>query len=287
MKNMRKLIISAAIILILISVYRLSEAVFGSPQVKPVTTIAVATTPTPGSKVFLASTTPTPDPTPQSTPTPTIVSTGTFEPLKIRIVKHQPDQFRKGAISAEEFSAIEQAIKNIPWSLNSNPKAAANEDYAAIVKACEESGVHDLLTDLVTEAVSNDYQPNNEAANSAYTAELNSDFEKGDQNGDSHGKSSGKTTAGDGTTVDSGSNSGVSEAPGQPNATSASPAERPASTEVVRSKISHGRHRLTVRHRIVDVKTQLLALWHQSLAEAEKSPKPTPMLDAGAKEPRK
>ena len=70
------------------------------------------------------------------------------------------------------------------------------------------------------------------------------------------------------------------EPPGQPNATSASPAERPASTEVVRSKIGHGRHRLTVRHRIVDVKTQLLAhCGIGSLAEAEKSPKPTPMLE--------
>jgi hypothetical protein len=284
---MRKLIIGAAIILIFISVYRLSEAVFGSPQVKPVTTIAVATTPTPGSNKFLASTTSTPDPTPQSTPTPTTVSTVTFEPLKIRVVKHQPDQFRKGAMSAEEFSAIKQAIKNIPWSLNSNPKAAANEDYAAIIKACEESDVHDLLTDLVTEAISNDYQPNNEAANSAYTAELNSDFEKGDQNGDSRGKSSGETTTGVVTTVDSGSNSGVNDPPGQPNATSASPAERPASTEVVRSRIGHGRHRSTGRHKIVDVKTQLLALWHQSLAEAEKSSKPTPLLDSGEKEPRK
>jgi hypothetical protein len=280
---MRKLIIGAAIILMFISVYRLFEAVFDSRQAKPVTTKAVATTPADGSNMSLASMTSTPDPTPQSTP----VSTVTLEPLKIRIVQHQPDQFRKGAISAEEFAAIKQAIKKIPWSLNSNPKAAAHEDYAAIVKASKESSVHDLLTDLVTEAISNDYQPNNEAANSAYTTELNSDFEKGDQGGDSQGRTSGETTAGDGTSVDSGLNSGVTKPSGQPNATPASTAQRPASTDVVRSRIAHGKHRSTVRHRIVDVKTRLIALWHQSLAEAEKSPKGTPSSNSGEKEPRK
>ena len=118
----------------------------------------------------------TPDSTPEPTPTPTPVSTPT--PLKSRVVKHQPDQFRKGAISKEELSAIKKAIRAIPWSRNSDPKAAADEDYGAILKECEKSRVHDLLTDLITEAVSNDYQPNNVAANGAYFTELNSDFEK-------------------------------------------------------------------------------------------------------------
>jgi hypothetical protein len=107
------------------------------------------------------------------------VPTPTLKPLKRRVVKHQPDQFRVGAISKEELSAIKKAIKTIPWSRNSDPKAAADEDYAAIVKECEKSAVNGLLTDLVTEAVSNDYQPNNEAANGAYFTELNSNFENG------------------------------------------------------------------------------------------------------------
>jgi hypothetical protein len=94
-------------------------------------------------------------------------------------VKHQPDQFRKGAISKEQLAAIKNAIRNIPWSRNGDPKAAADEDYAAIVKECEKSSVHDLLTDLITEALSNDYQPNNETANAAYLAELNTNFENG------------------------------------------------------------------------------------------------------------
>jgi len=132
--------------------------------------------------MLLASTTPTPDPAPEPTLTPIPVSTPTPAPLKSRVVKHQPDQFRKGAIGKEELSAIKKAIRAIPWSRNSDPKAAADEDYAAIVKECEKSSVHDLLTDLITEAASNDYQPHNVAANGAYFAELNSDFENGVKN---------------------------------------------------------------------------------------------------------
>ncbi len=178
-KDMRKLINGASIILIFISAYGLLKAVFDAQQVKSTPTKAVATTPTPSPNMPLASTTRTPDPILGPTPTPTPVSTPTPKPLKSRVVKHQPDQFRKGAISKEELSAIKKAIKTIPWSRNSDPKAAADEDYAAIVKECEKSSVHDLLTDLITEAVSNDYQPNNEAANGAYFTELNSDFENG------------------------------------------------------------------------------------------------------------
>jgi outer membrane biosynthesis protein TonB len=204
---MRKLINGASIMLILISLYGLLKAVFDAQPIKSAPATAVATTPTPSPNMPLASTTRTPDPTPEptSTPTPepastpnpkptptpnpkptptpnpkpTPVSTPTPKPLKSRIVKHQPDQFRKGAISKEQLAAIKNAIRTIPWSRNGDPKAAADEDYAAIVKECEKSSVHDLLTDLVTEALSNDYQPNNEAANAAYLAELNADFENG------------------------------------------------------------------------------------------------------------
>ena len=172
---MRPLITGASVILIFISIYGLRKAVFDRHEVQSNSTTSVAATPTLSPNMLLASATPTPDPTPQSTPTPTSVST--LEPPKIRIVKHQPDQFRKGALSKEELSAIKNAIKTIPWSRNSDPKTAADEDYAAIVKECEKSSMHNLLTDLITEAVSNDYQPNNEAANDAYFTELNSDFE--------------------------------------------------------------------------------------------------------------
>jgi hypothetical protein len=153
---------------------------------KPTATVPITAISSPGNLAM--STIPRPEATPKSAqsaptttaepiPTTTAEPTPTLKPLKRRVVKHQPDQFRKGAISKEEMSAIKKAIKTIPWSRNSDPKAAADEDYAAIVKECEKSGVDGLLTDLVTEAVSNDYQPNNEAANSAYITELNSDCE--------------------------------------------------------------------------------------------------------------
>jgi hypothetical protein len=148
-------------------------------QSTPTTIVAITATSTPG--ILPVPTIPRPEATPksaQSTPT-TVEPTPPLKPLKRRVVKHQPDQFRKDAISKEELSAIKKAIKTIPWSRNSDPKAAADEDYAAIVKECEKSSVDGLLTDLVTEAVSNDYKPNNEAANSAYFTELNSDFENG------------------------------------------------------------------------------------------------------------
>ena len=267
---MRKLIGGASIILVIIFIYGLRKAAFEEHQVKSTPATAVATTATRSPNMPLASTTPIPAPTPESTPTPILVSINALEPLKSRVVKHQPDQFRKGAISKEEFAAIEKAIKIIPWSRNSNPEAAADEDYAAIVKVCEKSNVHDLLTDLIAEAVSNDYQPNKEAANSAYSTELTSDFENGHRRDGGHGKSGGEITAEQPTSIDSGSASRNSQCQGRADATSWFPAERPSAAEVIRS-IGHVRHRFAVRHRIVDVKMRLIALWHQSLARAEKS----------------
>jgi hypothetical protein len=270
---MRKLIIGASIILIFISIYVLLKTVSHSHQAKSSAATAVATTPAPSSHILPASMTSTPNPPPQSTPAPTPVSALTLAPLKIRVVEHQPDQFRKGAISTEELSAIQKAIQAIRWSRNSNPKAAANEDYAAIVKECEKSSVPNLLPDLITEAVSNDYQPNNEAANVAYSTELNSDLENADHSESSNGKSAGQMTVGEGTTVDGGSTPTVSQPEVKTSATTSSPAPPPPSAEVIRSKTGHPRHRSIVRHKIVDVKTQLLTLWHKSLAEPEKSPK--------------
>jgi hypothetical protein len=259
---MRKLINGVSIILIFISIYVLLKTVFDAHHVKSTDTTVVAITATPSPNMLLVTTTPAPDPTTESTATPTFVSIPALQPLKDRVVKHQPDQFCKGALSKEELSAINKAIKIIPWSRNSNPKAAANEDYAAIVKECQKSSVHDLLPDLITEAVSNDYQPNNEAANGAYFTELNSDFENRDQSGSSNERNTGEITARQVPSLESGLTPRTRQPDGQANATS--PTSRP--------KIGHVRHRSTVQHRIVDVKMRLIALWHQSLAQTAKSP---------------
>lgn len=131
--------------------------------------------------MLLPTATPRPEQTPKAAPTPTPEPTSTPKLLKGRVVKHQPDQFRKGALSKEETSALKKAIKAIAWSRNSDPKAAADEDYAAMVKEYENSDVHYQLADLITEAVSNDYQPNNEEATRSYIAQLNSNLEAGDK----------------------------------------------------------------------------------------------------------
>jgi hypothetical protein len=208
----RKLITGISLIVILISIFGMLKTIFDSSPVRstrttavatgatstpnilrvstpgiepmpeprqPTSTGTVATTATSTPRILPTSTVPRPEATPTSAPTTSAEATPKLKPLKRRVVKHQPDQFRKGAISKEELSAIKKALKTIPWSRNSDPKAAADEDYAAIIKECEKSTVDGLLTDLVTEAVSNDYQPNNEAANSAYFTELNSNFDNG------------------------------------------------------------------------------------------------------------
>jgi len=269
---MLKLITVASIILIFISICGLRKAAGDAPRVKAKSPSSVAAT-TPSPNRLLASATPPLDPTQQSIPTPTPVSTVTLGPLKSRVVKHQPGQFRTGAISKAELSAIKKAIETIPWSRNSNPQAAAREDYVAIVKESAKSGMGALSQDLLTEALSNDYKPNDVAANNAYSIELNSEFESGDQSDSSTGMSTGKTTAGQAASVESRSTRTISQPDVQANAAARSPAEQPVSAQVSRSKIDHARHRLTVRPKIVDVKLRLLALWHQSLAPAEKAPK--------------
>jgi hypothetical protein len=154
--------------------------IFDAPPTHSTPTTTVATTATPTPSILPVPTMPRREPTPEpthSTPTTTFEPTPTLKPLKSRVVKHQPNQFRKGALSNEELSAIKKALRTIKWSRNSDPKAAAVEDYEAIVKECATSSVHDLLADLITEAASNDYHPGNEAGNSTYIAELISNFE--------------------------------------------------------------------------------------------------------------
>jgi len=209
-----KLVTSAYLIVIFVSICGMLKMIFGAAPIRstPTTTVAhVATSPpsvlptfrtlgpeptpeptqsTPTTTGATASTSPpsilpisgTPEPEPAAESTqPTLIETvhptPTPKPLKSRVVRHQPNQFRKGALSKVELSAINKAMRTIQWSRNSDPQAAAHEDYAAIAKECEKSSVHDLLADLITEAASNDYQPGNEAANSIYIAALISKFE--------------------------------------------------------------------------------------------------------------
>jgi hypothetical protein len=268
---MRKLITGASIFLIFLSVYVLLKTVLDPHPSKLMSVITVATTPTPNPEVRLASSAPTPAPAAQFTPEPIPLSNSTLEPLKSRVVNHQPDQFRKGAVGKEELIAIEKAIKSIPWSLNSNPEAAANEDYSAIVKECQKSGEGNLLADLIAEAVSNDYQPNNETANTAYSTKLTADFENGHQS--SNGKSTGEMTAEQEQSLDKALTPPLNRPDAPAAAASPSPAPPLASAEITRAKTVHVRHRTMVRHRIVDAKTRLLELWHQSLYQTEKPPK--------------
>jgi hypothetical protein len=84
-------------------------------------------------------------------------------------------------------------------------------------------------------------------------------------------KSTGEIASGQATSVDRGLTPEISHHNGQANATSWSPAHGPDSAQVIRSKIPTVRYRTFVRHRIVDVKMRLIALWHQSLMPSEKS----------------
>jgi len=83
-------------------------------------------------------------------------------------------------------------------------------------------------------------------------------------------KSTGEIASGQATSVDRGLTPEISHHNGQANATSWSPAHGPDSAQVIRSKIPTVRYRTFVRHRIVDVKMRLLALWRESL-QREKS----------------
>jgi hypothetical protein len=76
-------------------------------------------------------------------------------------------------------------------------------------------------------------------------------------------KSLSEITSGQATSVDHGLNPEINHSDVQANATSWSPAHGPDSAQVIRPKIPKVR-------RYVDVKTRLIALWHQSL-QREKS----------------
>jgi hypothetical protein len=87
----------------------------------------------------------------------------------------------------------------------------------------------------------------------------------------SNEKSTGEITSGQATSVDRGLTSEIKHPDTQANATSWSPAHGSDSAQVIRPKIPNVRYWTSVRPRYVDVKTRLIALWHQSLKRNEKS----------------
>jgi hypothetical protein len=88
---------------------------------------------------------------------------------------------------------------------------------------------------------------------------------------DPNGKSIDKITSGPATSVDPGFAPEINRPDVQANVSSSSPAHGPDSVQVIRPKMPKVRYRTFVRHRTLDVKMRLIALWHQSLAQSEKS----------------
>ena len=82
---------------------------------------------------------------------------------------------------------------------------------------------------------------------------------------DSNEKSTDEITSVQATKVDSGLTSGTNQPDMQANTTLWSSAQRPDPAAVIHTKISNVRVRSSLHPRYVDVKTRLVALWHQSL----------------------
>ena len=78
-------------------------------------------------------------------------------------------------------------------------------------------------------------------------------------------KSLSEITSGQATSVDHGLNPEINHSNAQANATSWSPSQRSDSGQAARTKFPNVRFRSSMHPRYVDVKTRLIALWHQSL----------------------
>jgi hypothetical protein len=85
------------------------------------------------------------------------------------------------------------------------------------------------------------------------------------------GKSAGEISSEPATSVDDRSTPEINHAEVQANGTSPSPAQRHDSVRMIRPKTPNVRNRAIMRPRVVDVKTRLLELWHQSLARTNRS----------------
>ena len=81
----------------------------------------------------------------------------------------------------------------------------------------------------------------------------------------SNEKSTDEITTGQAPSMDTGLTPEINQPDVQANASSWSPSQRPDSTHAVRTKIFNVRLRSSMHPRYVDVKTRLIALWHQSL----------------------
>ena len=81
----------------------------------------------------------------------------------------------------------------------------------------------------------------------------------------SNEKSTGEITAGQASSIDSGLTPEINHPDVKANTTSWSPSQRPDSAHAAHTKIPKVRLRSSMHPRHVDVKTRLIALWHQSL----------------------
>jgi hypothetical protein len=81
----------------------------------------------------------------------------------------------------------------------------------------------------------------------------------------SNEKSTGEKTSGQATSVDRNLTPETNQPDVEANATSWSPAQRPHSAQAAHTKIPNARLRSSMHPRHVDVRTRLIALWHQSL----------------------
>ena len=81
----------------------------------------------------------------------------------------------------------------------------------------------------------------------------------------SNEKSTGEITAGQASNIDSGVTPKINHSDVQANATSSSPSQRSDSAHAAPTKIPNVRLRSSMHPRYVDVRTRLIALWHQSL----------------------
>jgi hypothetical protein len=81
----------------------------------------------------------------------------------------------------------------------------------------------------------------------------------------SNEKSTGEITAGQAPSIDTRLTPEINQPDVQANPTSWPPSQRPDSAHAVHKKIPHVRLRSSMHPRYVDVKTRLIALWHQSL----------------------
>jgi len=78
-------------------------------------------------------------------------------------------------------------------------------------------------------------------------------------------KSTGEITVRQAPSIDSGLTPKINQPDVQANATSRSPSQRPNSAHAAHTKTPHVRDRSSMHPQYVDVKTRLIALWHQSL----------------------